>query len=70
MKRVYCVGLATDFCVGWTALDARRFGLRAEIVENACRAIDTEGSLAAAWQAMAKAGVRRFPAQSLPSAPN
>lgn len=68
VKRVVCVGLATDFCVGWTALDARRLGLKAEIVEDACRAIDTAGSLAAAWRAMAKAGVRRLRAQALLSA--
>jgi nicotinamidase/pyrazinamidase len=60
VKRVYCVGLATDFCVAWTALDARRFGLQAAVIEDACRAIDTEGSLATAWQAMKKAGVRRI----------
>jgi len=60
VKRVYCVGLATDFCVAWTALDARRFGLKAAVIEDACRAIDTEGSLAAAWQAMKKAQVRRL----------
>jgi nicotinamidase/pyrazinamidase len=60
VKRVFCVGLATDFCVGWTALDARRFGLQAAVIEDACRTIDTDGSLAAAWKAMQKAGVRRL----------
>jgi nicotinamidase/pyrazinamidase len=60
VKRVYCAGLATDFCVAWTALDARRYGLQAVVIEDACRAIDTEGSLEAAWKAMAKAGVRRL----------
>jgi len=58
-KRVFCVGLATDFCVAWTAMDARRFGLQAVVIEDACRAIDTGGSLAAAWRGMKKAGVRR-----------
>ena len=67
VKRVFCVGLATDFCVAWTALDARRYGLQAVVIEDACRAIDTEGSLAAAWQAMRKAGVRRLGAESPPS---
>ena len=60
VKQVFCVGLATDFCVAWTALDARRFRLKAAVIEDACRAIDTGGSLAAAWKAMQKAGVRRL----------
>lgn len=59
VKRVYCAGLATDFCVAWTALDARRFRLQALVIEDACRAIDTEGSLGKAWRAMRAAGVRR-----------
>ena len=59
VKRVFCAGLATDFCVAWTAMDARRFGLQAVVIEDACRAIDTGGSLAAAWQGMKRAGVRR-----------
>jgi nicotinamidase/pyrazinamidase len=65
VKRVYCAGLATDFCVAWTALDARRYGLQAVVIEDACRAIDTEGSLEAAWKAIEKAGVRRLSAAAL-----
>jgi len=60
VKRVFCAGLATDFCVAWTALDARRLRFQAAVIEDACRAIDTDGSLEAAWQAMKKAGVRRI----------
>lgn len=60
VKRVFCAGLATDFCVAWTALDARRFGLQAAVIEDACRAIDADGSLAAAWKAMQKARVKRI----------
>jgi nicotinamidase/pyrazinamidase len=60
VKRVFCVGLATDFCVAWTALDARRLRFQAAVIEDACRAIDAEGSLEAAWTAMKKAGVRRL----------
>jgi nicotinamidase/pyrazinamidase len=60
VKRVFCVGLATDFCVAWTALDARRLRFQAGVIEDACRAIDTEGSLVDAWKAMKKAGVRRL----------
>jgi nicotinamidase/pyrazinamidase len=52
-------GLATDYCVAWSAQDARRFGLSARVIEPACRAIDLGGSLAAAWAAMTAAGVAR-----------
>jgi nicotinamidase/pyrazinamidase len=65
VKRVFCAGLATDFCVAWTALDARRFRFQAAVIEDACRAIDTDGSLAAAWKAMKKAGVRRLSSSAL-----
>ena len=65
VKRVYCVGLATDFCVAWTALDARRFKFDAVVIEDACRAIDNAGSLAAAQKAMKAAGVKRANSASL-----
>ncbi|OCX65351.1 nicotinamidase [Thioclava sp. SK-1] len=51
------VGLALDFCVAWSAIDAAKLGFRATVVEQACRAIDLNGSLAAARQAMQEAGV-------------
>jgi nicotinamidase/pyrazinamidase len=60
IKRVFVCGLATDFCVAWTALDARKLGFSAAVVEDACRAIDMQGSLSAAWEKMKKAGVRRI----------
>jgi nicotinamidase/pyrazinamidase len=59
-RRVFCAGLATDFCVAWTALDARRAAFEAYVVEDACRAIDTQGSVAKAWADMAAAGVQRI----------
>lgn len=59
IARVYVCGLATDFCVSWTTQDARRLGFAAIVIEDACRAIDTQGSLAQAWAAMAAAGVQR-----------
>jgi nicotinamidase/pyrazinamidase len=59
-RQVFLVGLATDFCVCWSALDARKVGLGALVVEDACRGIDTEGSLAKAWDQMTKAGVKRI----------
>jgi len=56
---VFLCGLATDFCVAWSALDAHKAGFDATVIEDACRAIDTAGSLAAAWQGMTRAGVKR-----------
>ncbi len=55
----YLVGLATDFCVAWTALDARKAGFNAVVIEDACRGIDLDGSLARAWATMKAAGVKR-----------
>jgi nicotinamidase/pyrazinamidase len=60
LKRVYFAGLATDFCVGWSALDARKQGFEALVIEDACRGIDVQGSLAKAWAAMQVAGVKRI----------
>ena len=57
IRRVYVVGLATDFCVAWTALDARATGFETSVIEDACRAIDMNGSLAAAWSQMQAQGV-------------
>ena len=51
------VGLALDFCVGWSALDAAKLGYKVRVLEGACRAIDLNGSLAAARAAMLAAGV-------------
>ena len=60
IKTVYVAGLATDFCVAWTAMDARKAGFNVYVVEDACRAIDLNGSLAAAWKQMAAKGVKRI----------
>jgi nicotinamidase/pyrazinamidase len=57
VTRVALAGLATDFCVRWSAIDAARLGFAATVVEDACRAIDLDGSLAAARAEMAAAGV-------------
>jgi nicotinamidase/pyrazinamidase len=59
LKRVFLVGLATDFCVHYSAVDARRLGFDAVLIEAGCRAIDLAGSLDAAWDGMAQAGVQR-----------
>ncbi len=65
LKQVFLVGLATDFCVGWSARDARKVGLPAWVIEDACRGIDADGSLAKAWAAMQAAGVKRIQSASL-----
>lgn len=63
--RLYVVGLATDFCVGWTAIDAAAGGFDVTVIEDATRAIDTNGSLARAWADMAAAGVERVMSQEI-----
>jgi nicotinamidase/pyrazinamidase len=54
---VTLVGLATDYCVAYSALDAARLGFRATVLEGACRGIDLNGSLADARAQMRAAGV-------------
>jgi nicotinamidase/pyrazinamidase len=63
--RVFLVGLATDFCVHYSAVDARREGFAAVLIEDGCRAIDLEGSLAAAMANMRAAGVVRVKSTAL-----
>ncbi len=60
LRRLFLAGLATDFCVAWSALDGRAAGFEVHVVKDACRGIDTQGSLDRAWQAMEQAGVRRI----------
>jgi nicotinamidase/pyrazinamidase len=59
IKTVYVAGLATDFCVAWTAMDARTAGFNAFVIEDACRGIDLNGSVAAAWKSMTTKGVKK-----------
>jgi len=60
LRRLFLAGLATDFCVAWSALDGRAAGFEVHVVEDACRGIDTQGSLNRAWRTMEQAGVRRI----------
>lgn len=60
IKSIFVVGLATDFCVAWTALDARKAGFVTYVIDDACRGIDLNGSVAAAWKTMTERGVRRI----------
>jgi len=65
IKTIFVTGLATDFCVAWTAVDGRRAGLDVYVVEDACRGIDAMGSLAKAWFDMDKAGVKKIKSEDL-----
>jgi nicotinamidase/pyrazinamidase len=65
LTRVFFVGLATDFCVAWSALDARRAGFEAVVIEDATRGIDAGGSMAKAWTDMTSAGVQRIQSSSI-----
>jgi nicotinamidase/pyrazinamidase len=58
LNRIFLAGLATDYCVYYSALDARRLGFDTVVIKSGCRAIDLAGSLAAAWAGMNEAGVQ------------
>jgi nicotinamidase/pyrazinamidase len=60
LKRLFLAGLTTDFCVLYSALDARREGFEVFVIEEGVRGIDVDGSVEKAWQAMAETGVRRI----------
>ncbi|TBW34625.1 bifunctional nicotinamidase/pyrazinamidase [Siculibacillus lacustris] len=65
ITRVHVCGLATDFCVAWTALDARAAGFETVLVDDASRAIDLDGSLAAARARLEAAGVVTLDAEEI-----
>jgi len=65
VRRVFCCGLATDYCVAYSALDARKAGFAAFVIEDACRAIDADGSLEAAWAQMNAAEVFRVQSREI-----
>jgi hypothetical protein len=60
VKRIFACGLATDFCVAHSALDARNEGFETFVIEDACRAIDANNSLSQAWARMNAAEVWRI----------
>ncbi|NWA25089.1 bifunctional nicotinamidase/pyrazinamidase [Pseudomonas gingeri] len=62
---VYLVGLALDYCVAWSALDARAAGFNTVLIVDACRAIDLEGSLQRALNEMEAAGVKLIDSMAL-----
>jgi nicotinamidase/pyrazinamidase len=57
LTRVFLAGLAYDYCVGYSALDARRLGFPAVVVRDACREIDLNGSVEAIEKQFAESGV-------------
>lgn len=65
LRRLFLVGLATDFCVAWSAMDAAAAGFEAHVIQDACRAINMEGSLDNAWRAMGEANVGRVGSHAL-----
>ncbi len=64
--RIFLAGLALDFCVYYTALDGRRLGFEVAVLQDACRGIDLEGSLAEATAEMSAAGVELMSTRDLP----
>ena len=65
ISRLFFAGLATDFCVAYSAIDGAREGFECTAIEDACRGIDLEGSLAAAWDQMADANVARVDSREI-----
>lgn len=65
LGRLYIVGLATDFCVAWTAIDGAAGGFDVTVIEDATRAIDSNGSLEKAWADMDEAGVQRIQSREI-----
>jgi nicotinamidase/pyrazinamidase len=65
ISSVFIVGIATDFCVAWTAMDACHLGFETYVIADATRAIDLNGSLQRAWQEMLAQGVKRIYAKDL-----
>ncbi|WP_173912539.1 bifunctional nicotinamidase/pyrazinamidase [Acinetobacter sp. Marseille-Q1618] len=59
IETVYIVGIATDFCVAWSAIDAAKLGFDTYVISDATKAIDLHGSLQHAWQEMLANGVKR-----------
>ena len=62
---VYIVGIATDYCVAWTALDAAQMGFKTYVIEDACKAIDLNDSLQHAWQIMLEQGIDRIQSSAI-----
>lgn len=62
---LYTCGLATDFCVKWSAIDGVNEGFKVSVIEDASKGIDLDNSVEKAWQEMANAGVKRISSDQL-----
>ncbi len=60
IETIYLCGLASDFCVKWSALDGIKNGFEVKVISDAVRGIDIDGSLAQAWKEMLEAGVEKI----------
>jgi nicotinamidase/pyrazinamidase len=60
ISRIYIAGLATDFCVKWSAVDGTNQGFEIVVIEDAVRGIDIDGSVAAAWEEMEQKGIKKI----------
>jgi len=67
LTRIFLAGLAYDYCVGYSALDARRLGLPAFVIRDACRAIDLNGTVAKIEADFSRAGVSVIESAALSS---
>jgi nicotinamidase/pyrazinamidase len=65
LTRIFVAGLAFDFCVRYSAEDARREGLSVTVIEDACRGIDVEGSVAATRESFAALGIATAPSDAV-----
>jgi nicotinamidase/pyrazinamidase len=65
LTRIFVAGLALDFCVRYSAEDARREGFSVTVIEDACRGIDVEGSVAATRESFAALGVGTIAADAI-----
>lgn len=68
-RRVFLAGLAFDFCVRYSAEDACREGFEAIVIEDACRGIDVDGSIAATRELFRALGIRCIPASVIAAGP-
>jgi nicotinamidase/pyrazinamidase len=65
LRRIFLVGLALDFCVRYSAEDARREGFEVVVIGDGCRAIDIDGSMSEARASLERAGVRSIHSDSV-----
>lgn len=62
---LYMAGLATDFCVKWSALDGRKLGFEVTVISDAVQGIDIDGSVTKSWKEMNNAGVKQMSSEEL-----